>query len=75
MSQANRWIAPPGGPAPTPAKLADWATAELLAVPGALLANRRDLPALQATMLAERVALPVHGVVQAGTLWLQEAPV
>ena len=74
MPQTNRWISPPGGPAPTAAKLADWATGELLTLPGQILANVRDLPALQATMLAGRVALPQHGVVQAGTLWLEVAP-
>ena len=70
-SPTYRAFAPPGGPAKTPAALADWATGELLAMPGAIYANARDLLALRATMLAERVAgSPQFGVVQPGTLWL-----
>ncbi len=80
MSQTNsptyRAYAPPDGPAKTPADLADWATGELLAVPGAIYANARDLQALSGTMLAERVAgSPRFGVVQPGTLWLLAADV
>jgi len=74
MSQPSptyRAFAPPGGPAKTPAALASWATGELLTLPGAIYANARDLLALRATMLAERVAgSPQFGVVQPGTLWL-----
>lgn len=66
---AYRWIAP-DGPAKTPAELATWAIRELLGIPGQIFANRRDLPDLQATMLAARVTLPEQGVVQAGTLWI-----
>jgi hypothetical protein len=80
MTQTNsptyRAFAPPDGPAKTPAVLAAWATGELLATPGAIYANARDLPALAATMLAERVAgSPRYGVVQPGTLWLLAAEV
>lgn len=71
MPQQYRWIMPAGGPAKTAADLAAWAVAALLSTPGQILANPRDLPALQATMLAGRVTLPLHGVVQAGTLWLE----
>jgi hypothetical protein len=43
----------------------------MLATPGAIYANSRDLPALSGTMLAARVAgSPRFGVVQPGTLWL-----
>jgi len=66
-----RAFAPPDGPAKTPAALANWATGELLAIPGAIYANARDLPALSATMLAARIAgSPQFGVVQPGTVWL-----
>jgi hypothetical protein len=66
-----RWIAPASGPTKTAAELARWAVGELIGVPGVILANSRDLPALRATMLAERLELPTHGVVQPGTLWIQ----
>lgn len=77
MSQINsptyRAYCPSDGPAKTPAGLAAWATGELLATPGAIYANLRDLPALRATMLAERVVgSPQFGVVQPGTIWLAE---
>jgi hypothetical protein len=69
-----RAFCPPDGPAKTPAALAAWAAGELLAVPGAIYANVRDLPALRATMLAARLAgAPQYGVVQPGTLWLAPA--
>lgn len=71
MTQLYRWLSPSDRPAKTAAELAAWATAELLSVPGPIYANCRDLPALQATMLAPRVALPAHGVVQAGTVWME----
>jgi hypothetical protein len=75
MSQSTaptyRAFAPPDGPAKTPAVLANWAIGELLAIPGAIYVNARDLPALSATMLAARVAgSPQFGVVQPGTVWL-----
>jgi len=72
MSQTTyRAFAPPGGPAKTPTALAHWAAGELLSLPGAIYANARDLPALNATMLAARVAgSPQFGVVQPGTVWL-----
>ena len=68
----QRWICPPTGPAATPDKLAEWAagSADLLTMPGTIRANRRDLVALQGTLLGPRVALPEQGVVQAGTLWV-----
>ena len=60
MSQTTtisyRAYCPDGGPAKTAAVLAHWATGDLLAVPGAIYANSRDIPALNGTMLAERVA-------------------
>lgn len=65
-----RWIAPPRGPAATPADLALWASGELLGTTDVILVNPRDLSALSATMLANRVRLPDAGVVQPGTLWL-----
>lgn len=67
-----RWFQPHSGPAKTATELAQWAAGELLATPGAIYANARDLPALKATMLAGRVELPQFGVVQAGTVWLAE---
>ena len=79
MSQpapSYRIYAPPDGPAKTPVVMAAWATGELLAIPGAIYANARDLPALNGTMLAERVkGSPKFGVVQPGTLWLLAAEV
>jgi hypothetical protein len=75
MSQTNsptyRAYCPSDGPAKTAAELARWAAGELLAVPGAIYANARDLPALSGTMLAARIAgSPQFGVVQPGTVWL-----
>ena len=73
MSQTlYRAYCPADGPAKKPADLAAWAAGELLALPGLIWANHRDLPALRATMLAERIAgAPQHGVVQPGTIWLE----
>jgi hypothetical protein len=71
MLQTYRAYCPSDGPAKTPAELASWAIGELLAVPGAIYANARDLPALNGTMLAARVAgAPQHGIVQPGTVWV-----
>jgi hypothetical protein len=80
MTQATtisyRGYCPDSGPAKTAADLAHWATGAMLATPGAIYANSRDIPALSGTMLAARVAgSPRFGVVQPGTLWLLAAEV
>lgn len=73
MPDHYRWTCPDGGPAARPADLAAWAIAALATAPGAILCAGRDLPALRATLLADRVALPEHGIVQPGTIWIEEA--
>jgi hypothetical protein len=73
QSISYRWYQPDSGPAKTGAELALWAPGVLLALPGIIYANQRDVIALRGTMLAGRVELPPHGVVQAGTVWVAEA--
>lgn len=63
-----RWACPDGGPA-KPDDLAKWAVANLGDAP-AILVHPRDLPALKATILAERVNLAEQGVIQPGTVWV-----
>ncbi len=61
-------------PAPTPAKLVEYALAELPARPGRIHCHRRDHSALAATLLAARVTVLPHGGPQPGTLWLEVTP-
>lgn len=65
-------------PAPTPEATAAWAVAELPAAcePGShIIAHPRDVPALRATILAERIVQgsAATGLPQAGTVWLEAA--
>lgn len=65
-----RWVAPEGGPAATGEKLAGWASANLQDA-ALIVCNPRDLEALRATLLGERVTLPGRsGIVQPGTVWI-----
>ena len=67
-----RWICPDGGAAGTATDLAKWAVAHLTDAPR-IYASPRDMPALRATIIAERVATlpPTEGVVQPGTVWVE----
>lgn len=66
-----RWVVPDTGPAQSPEALATWVTR----LPGThrIACNRRDLPALQSTLLIDRVYVPQHGIVQPGTIWMEVA--
>jgi hypothetical protein len=68
---AYRWCCPDGGTAASPSDLAKWVVANL-AGSARIYAHPRDLPALQATIVAGRVALlpPQEGIVQPGTVWV-----
>lgn len=61
-------------PAGTPEELARWAVGQLLGTKGAIVCAPRDVAALQATVLAERVSVlpPGRGTVQPGTVWVEE---
>ncbi len=68
MAEDNfRWVAPEPGLAAD--KFAGWVVAHLADAPR-ILCHPADLAPLQATILAERVALPRSGVVQRGTVWV-----
>lgn len=67
-----RWACPDGGPAKT-TDLADWARATLAATDENIVVSRRDYPTLSA-IFPGRVTLahPGVGVVQPGTVWLED---
>lgn len=71
------WHAPAVNGMPVPAenakKTAEFAVRELAATTGRIVANARDVPALAATLLAERVIVggPAVGIPQAGTLYVE----
>ena len=60
-------------PGKTPADVAAYAVERLAARPGRIVANVRDVPALQATFLADRIVAggPGVGIPQAGSLWVE----
>lgn len=68
QTETYRWLCPD----PKSPSFVAWALDALLARPGRILCHPADLPALAATMLAGRVAVPETGVVQRGTIWLEE---
>ena len=68
MQPAYRWVCPDRGPS-GPAELANWVI-QNISDAAEICCHRRDLPALASTLLADRVSLPEHGIVQPGTVWV-----